>query len=857
MPAQNNWWWCNKCQGLTFAGGLVPGMCQAGGQHDHGGSGEYTLVHDEAAAPGQNNWRWCSKCQGLTFAGNPSLGACPVGGQHDHTGSGNYSVVQNSATAPGQPNWRWCTKCQGLTFAGNPSLGPCPAGGQHDHTGSGNYVVALNDRKEPIDQPISRHLLTEFGPCNTLAQAYTTLDLACKAMAAKGGGVIVIPNSLVNLPDFVARNAVQDPTSKAGVLIEDYRGGALRLVVLPEGIADIYGNASGGIIVERDVFNDIPGQGGGSALAISNNSRGGVNSISDTIQKDVAAGNDARFYVKSLRGLCPGNWFNISNASAQLTTTQIKTLAMDGDDPYFTADTTYAYQKDDRYWHKNWFSALEIADTHNSDDQSGTVSITRQAFGSGDTFGVQTSLFYSSDIMSAGGDEGGVAYSAEVTHDVEVFSGVVESWDSATNILVFKWAGAVNTWKLGTSRPIINMNASKWITSGSVIIPQNGYDYNGISGTVIGTPDVVWDSSIVGQFITINDPSEYYTSSEVAHYTGATTSPFVRRWFRISGLSKRADGLFNLAIETVWWGSYTGGKPVLLNSSNYTTVGAKKLSYIIAPGSWAADVRHALGPRRYYAGADPADRTIVLAPFQNSKAAFAPGDPIEQPAGPTPWTPTAYRTRNVHFFPPLMAGSCFEAVNRGPTHMASGLAVEDGQFGRTMAEVLAQQKDAMPSFATGVAIGASTVYGIHIGGPVLYDAVHFAQADGNTKTIRWFGIGGHQAALYATPDTGNLIIEPTGDVHLSQKSTIYHGGLSATDKAAKNLRGINVAVPANASSIAIGFAAPESDAQYAIIAECGWLTVTAIQNKSSTGFTVMFATNSPATGGALDWFLVR
>ncbi len=43
----------------------------------------------------QKNWRWCKKCQGLTFAGNPSLGSCPAGGNHDHGGSGNYSLQLN------------------------------------------------------------------------------------------------------------------------------------------------------------------------------------------------------------------------------------------------------------------------------------------------------------------------------------------------------------------------------------------------------------------------------------------------------------------------------------------------------------------------------------------------------------------------------------------------------------------------------------------------------------------------------------------------------------------------------------------------------------------------------------------
>ena len=93
--------------------------------------------------PQQSNWQWCRKCQGLAYAGNPQQGRCPGadGGQHDHTGSWDYVLMHDQTLAGGQNNWRWCTKCQGLAFAGNP--GVCPAdGGQHDHTGSSDYILS-------------------------------------------------------------------------------------------------------------------------------------------------------------------------------------------------------------------------------------------------------------------------------------------------------------------------------------------------------------------------------------------------------------------------------------------------------------------------------------------------------------------------------------------------------------------------------------------------------------------------------------------------------------------------------------------------------------------------------------------
>ena len=142
MSIQDKWMWCNKCQALSFAGNAAPGACPAGGNHDHGGSGNYALVDNDPSVAGQNNWRWCKKCQALGFAGGATAGKCSGGGTHDHTGSGNYTVLQAASGASGQANWRWCNKCQVLSFAGSPSPGACAAGGVHDHAGSGNYVLA-------------------------------------------------------------------------------------------------------------------------------------------------------------------------------------------------------------------------------------------------------------------------------------------------------------------------------------------------------------------------------------------------------------------------------------------------------------------------------------------------------------------------------------------------------------------------------------------------------------------------------------------------------------------------------------------------------------------------------------------
>ena len=56
------------------------------------GSGNYTLIFNAWGSPAQHDWRWCKKCQGIYFAGNPGS-VCPAGGSHVKTGSGDYSLM--------------------------------------------------------------------------------------------------------------------------------------------------------------------------------------------------------------------------------------------------------------------------------------------------------------------------------------------------------------------------------------------------------------------------------------------------------------------------------------------------------------------------------------------------------------------------------------------------------------------------------------------------------------------------------------------------------------------------------------------------------------------------------------------
>jgi hypothetical protein len=145
---QSNWRYCSRCQGLFYAGlQTTTGACPAGGGHDYSQTPRplYTLDADTIVNPklAQPNWRWCNKCQGLFFAGNFTSGTCPAGGGHDSSGSADYALAITGGALPNTDNnWRWCGKCQGLftvAFSSGPS--PCPAGGTHDASKSAVYIL--------------------------------------------------------------------------------------------------------------------------------------------------------------------------------------------------------------------------------------------------------------------------------------------------------------------------------------------------------------------------------------------------------------------------------------------------------------------------------------------------------------------------------------------------------------------------------------------------------------------------------------------------------------------------------------------------------------------------------------------
>jgi hypothetical protein len=69
--------------------------------------------------------------------------------------------------------------------------------------------------------------------------------------------------------------------------------------------------------------------------------------------------------------------------------------------------------------------------------------------------------------------------------------------------------------------------------------------------------------------------------------------------------------------------------------------------------------------------------------------------------------------------------------------------------------------------------------------------------------------------------------------------------------------GINTAVTAAASSVAVAFTKAEQDAVYGVVATPDWGTTTYVTSKATTGFTLNFGTAAPGGGGVVDWTVFR
>lgn len=329
------------------------------------------------------------------------------------------------------------------------------------------------------------YILNDFGDVSTPAAIQATIVKAIAAIKARGGGRLIIPPGIdqsVNIQNSSQTARTPGYVNPPEVTIIDRRGGYDKIVVpsigkwAPTGLA--------GTTIRRELNVQGPGVnswGTSQALSIENRIIHGSSSYLHPTRNAVAKGNDVRIYLYTERGLFVGQYLNYyfgptyASGSEPIT---VKSIGWDTEQKQFfiTADVTKDHSAAAYLSNKNMVGSLNIDSVSVADNQTaGDFNVIRRQYANGDSFLIGGQYLYQGDVLTQGGDEAGVIFNAEPQSDPNPFYSKVESVDSANDAIVFA-PGASYVQKLSSSRPLINMNPKKWITSGTVkIVGQDNW----------------------------------------------------------------------------------------------------------------------------------------------------------------------------------------------------------------------------------------------------------------------------------------------------------------------------------------------------------------------------------------------
>ncbi len=732
----------------------------------------------------------------------------------------------------------------------------------------------------PLAADTTVRSLADYGDIATPAAAAATLKIAVQKLMAEGGGILEIPT---NAPkELKIENTSQTDVWGHGVTIVDYRWGFVNYQLAPIGREQA--GVWSGFRLERHLNmgqDSLPHCGTYSNQAIHNYITSGASSYMLTLTEPVKAGNDAKLYVDTIRGIWVGAFLNVTGSAVGYAEPFDRiTVKSIGWDPvkrqnYFTADLEYDHPLAALVYNKHVVNGQQITSYSNCDNQSMEFQVTRHNYAVGDSFAISGMMKYMGNVFSGFGDEGAIVINSETVGEVDGFHSQVESVDWGTDTLTYA-PGKVNPHTLSNSRPLVNYNQDKWLTQGTVLVVAPGQTYQGQSypsvvggpgnvfnyqgGLIQSTPDAPWDESIIGRYFALTDDSEILTPNDPSSVGGYANSPDrpVYRWYEIKEFKRNDDGTKVLKILRVRWSAVAAGAPTLYDDENYTYDGhVKPLRYAIAPGAWVYDISQAwvnAVSTGGYIDAGDSPRQLKLTPNgdRGTRFDFAPGDPVEQAIGSDPWHPRPVRIRQFDQIPTTMGNATIEMEQLGRVQVPIGININGIISGR---DGLPNRKDRKPPYRTMINLGSLANEGIRFSGEVLDAAMFFVQPNDQVQPIRWRNNVNGSSQLSVDPKTGTFELA-NGDVDVNNRAVQGIRGLSATDKPAANLRGMDIAIPAGATEFALAFPTPETDAAYAVSVTPSWMTALCVPTKTDKGFTVQFATPAPA-GAKLDWVIVR
>ena len=586
----------------------------------------------------------------------------------------------------------------------------------------------------------------------------------------------------------------------------------------------------------------------------------GSNSYLDWIVAPVKAGPDAKFYVRTIRGLRPGQFLSASGGphygGVGVDRLYVKSVGYDEAKKlhYFVADSSIDHTALTIVHNKNNVGLVYMEQNCNSDEQSYDMMLKRRQYAGGDTYMYFAWFEYMSDIHSAAGDENGNLYAGYVKSIVNNFRAKASQADWTKNEITY--TDGKNPETLSNSRPLINLNPKKWVAGGKVmIVPAESYwdtidtgkypfkgktypttvDKNGLrmGGLIRGDKDCPWDESLVGRFFTITEPSERVDGGE---------QPF--RWYEITGITKNADGTKDLTIRRFWWGAKEANSPTLYRLDNNTWDGHERpLSYAIAPGTYVNNVAQAVPAPNF-----KTTPVLGITPYTDSNKAFdfAAGDEVEQAIGPDPFKPIPFRMWMWDAVPGAFPAPVLDIANYGVSRY-SALQVRGGPAN---SDKLAATKEGKPAWDNAITIETASQVGLNFMADSTDASVLFQQPY-HEQPMKWY----YRAATNAPRQEAVLTVSKTTG-QLNFTGSARFAGLSGDATPAKNLRGKDVAVTAGETSLTVAFPVAEADGSYAVFVEQSWLSNRAITKKDAKGFTIQFEKPAPADA-KLDWMIVR
>ncbi len=707
--------------------------------------------------------------------------------------------------------------------------------------------------------------LDQFGPVNSPSNAAATFQKASKEIIAAGGGIVIIPSKTSPLwhPDNNSQRVNRTPLEPAparswrkgpGVTVIDARSGTMQIV--PPQLTGVEFNRT----LKTAPGDSLPFWGTSPIMTINNKILRGSTSYREISANAVEPGKDRRYYVSTIRGVFPGMFMSAGDRL------YVKSLGYDKEKQswYFTADTDNGIKKGELIGNKNHVNVLKMETFSHTENQTFDVMMWRHNYSQGDNYLVDARFKYMSDVHSTGGDENGVIYGAFVESETGGFQGKVEKWDPASGELKFKDCKTEGK-TLGSGRPIINLNPAKCITNGVVRIVRPG-SWTETTGEVVANPvfegktypttiekfnKAWWKSLTIGGLIHFTADAPITQDAVGRYFAVADPSEMVYgkvyRWYLIDSVTVNADGTKDIRIIRHWWGAKHAGAPTLYSESNYTADGHDvPLKYIIAPGANAYDVADGVqNPKRLI--------KLVPTPFTGTEVDFAANDPIEQAIGPDPFKPIPFRSWLWDAVPGIFPAPVFDVANHGVQRDA----VLKVHGGGTALEWANRRPEHKPSWDKYLTFDATVNNGIRFGAETANSAILFAQPNNQVQPIKWYyrpesNLPPREASLTVATSTGEMNFN--GGARFA--GSVGAQGLSGGEKAAHNLRGLNVAVPAGSKELSIKFPQPEADNAYMAVLQLSWLTNHAIVNRTPEGFTVQFAT-APPVNGELSWLLVR